>query len=173
MNPALLDRQELMDFIANGLQRSAFDFFKKQLREICAGELAKPNPQFNGEQIDYIAGLLTAFSKTSADMGTWPLPVAQSEELRSLEKRFAVPYLRLPPWRYERLARSLLFMASFEEKFVKRYYTEYAIILIGEQLFLRAAVEPRTDLLLGVSKNFGTWLNYLRALKYKLVRGYI
>lgn len=175
MNLTLVDHEELVNLLtAGGLynnRKEAFDFFRKNLLRMCGEELAKPNPRFDNRQLNYVADVLTIFSVKAIQVGSWPLPDNSSEDLRSLEKRFSIPNLPLPAWRHERLGRLLLFMASFEEQLLKRYYTEYYISLAGERLFLKAAIKPKTELLLGISKNFVIWLNYLRALKYQFIRG--
>lgn len=167
-----LDHAELHNLLTMGLwqtRRQAFDFFKKRLRKICKDEYAKRHPAFDDRQLDYVAGILTEFSFGSIPVENWPLPPPKSKELKFLEKLYNIPNLPIPTWRCERMGRVVLFIGGFEMEYIKKYYSRYWVILIGERLFLEAAVGYKTDLLLGISRNFGMWLDYLQTLKYEFI----
>lgn len=177
MDVQRLNHEELVELLTEGLwqnRRQAFEFFRKHLRELCQGESEKRNPRFDEKQLNYVAWILTSFSVKSLEFGSWPLKMPPNEESQAIEllrKTHNITEISLPPAKCERLGRIVLFVASFEEDRLQAYYTDYWVVHTGEVLFLKAAVEPRIDLLLGISKNFGIWLNYLRALKHNLIRG--
>lgn len=171
-----LDHEEILKLLTEGLWQShqqTFEFFKKRLGELCQVEISKDNSKINEEQLDYVSEMLMEFSMKSLNLGSWPLaspPSKESEEIKLLRNLYNVRELPLAPPLCEKLGKTLLFVGSFEEDRIKGYYTDYWLITIGERLFLKAAASKKTDLLLGISQNFGLWLNYLRALKYNLIR---